>query len=304
MNRLSLAKQGKLRRYAFIITCLTPMLLLYFNFIVRPASSMLMTSLYKWSGLSPNKTFIGFDNFIRLFQDDKFWNALSNTVFLMVVVTFFTLIISLFCAAVLSRTKLKEKNFYRVIFFFPNVLSIVVIGTLFQNIYSQNSGILNETLRMLGLEDWTRAWLGDPDTVLWAIAAAMIWQAVGYYMVIYMAGMDSIDDAIYEAASIDGASKIRQFFSVTLPLLWSTIRVTLVFYITSSLNMSFLFVTTMTQGGTDGESEVLLSYMYKQGFTNANFGYGMAIASFIFVCAFTLASISNYLTRDKDKGEK
>lgn len=291
----------KRKRAGFILVCLLPALLLYCNFMVRPAISMLSTSFFKWSGLSPNKTFVGWKNYDMLIHDAKFWQAFGNTLYLMVAVTVITLALSLFFAAALSRTRLKEKNFYRVVYFFPNVLSIVVIGTLFKNIYSTNNGILNATLRAVGLGQLAHGWLGEAQTVLPAIAVAMVWQAVGYYMVIYMAGMDGIDESIYEAAGIDGAGKVRQFFSLTIPLIWETIRVTLVFFVVSTINMSFLFVTTMTMGEPDGASEVALSYMYKQGFTNANFGYGMTVATVIFLFAFILSSISNALTKRKEQ---
>ncbi len=294
-------RQAARKRVGFITICLLPALILYCNFMVRPAVSMLSTSFYKWSGLSPNMRFIGWRNYEMLWNDAKFWQSFGNTLYLMVWVTLITLALALFFAAALSRTKLKEKNFYRVIFFFPNVLSIVVIGTLFKNIYSMNNGILNALLRNIGLANLTHGWLGEAQTVLPAIAVAMVWQAVGYYMVIYMAGMDGIDAAIYEAADIDGATKGRQFFTLTIPLIWETIRVTLVFFVVSSINMSFQFVTTMTAGEPDGASEVALSYMYRQGFTNANFGYGMTVATVIFLFAFILSTVSNALTNRKEK---
>lgn len=296
-------RRAALRRTGFIAACLAPALILYANFMIRPAISMLSTSFYKWSGLSPNKRFIGWRNYQMLVEDGKFWQAFGNTLWLMLVVTAITLVLALFFAAALSRTRLREKNFYRVVYFFPNVLSIVVIGTLFKNIYSTNNGILNALLRALGLARFTHGWLGETATVLPAIAAAMVWQAVGYYMVIYMAGMDGIDAALYEAAEIDGAGELRQFFSLTVPLIWETIRVTLVFFVVSSINMSFQFVVTMTNGEPNGASEVALSYMYKQGFTNANFGYGMTVATVVFLFAFLLSTVSNFLTnREKKEG--
>ena len=206
----------------------------------------------------------------------------------------------MFLAYTLSRSKLKEKNLYRTLFFFPNVLAIVVIGTLFEQIYNPVSGILNSGLEVLGLSEWTHAWLGEPETVLWAIGIAMIWQAFGYYMVMYLAGMDSISPELYESAELDGASKTRQFFSITLPQMWDIVRVTLVFFIITNMNMSFLFVSVMTGGTPNNRSEVLLSYMYKQAFNNANFGYAMTIGVIIFVFSFILALIINKLTEVKD----
>lgn len=209
--------------------------------------------------------------------------------------------LSLALAYALTRTKLREKNLYRTLFFFPNVLSIVVIGALFEQIYSPNTGILNSGLEKLGLSGLKHMWLGDPKTVLWAIGFAMIWQAFGYYMVIYLAGMDSISPELYEVAEIEGASKIYQFFKVTLPLMWEIIRVSIILFINSNISLSFTMVTVMTDGAPNGSSEVLLSYMYRQGFGNANYGYAMAIAVFIFLFSFGLALVASWMTKNRSE---
>jgi N-acetylglucosamine transport system permease protein len=268
--------------------------------MIYPTLNVFGNSIFHWSGLSPHKRFAGLENFARLMEDKVFWLAFRNTIFLMVVVTVITMALALFLAYTLSKTKLKERSAYRTLFFFPNVLSFVVIGTLFKNIFAPNTGILNNLLKAVGLESWCRAWLGESETVLWAIAVAMIWQAFGYYMVMYIAGMDTIPKDVYEAADIAGASKFRQFFAITVPLTWEIIRVTLVFFIASTLSTSFLVVSVMTNTSQNYSSEVLLSYMYRQAFTNANFGYSMAVAVFIFLFSLVLAVIVNALTGKKE----
>lgn len=288
------------RRAGFLAFCVLPSVILYVLFMIYPALNVFTTSVYNWSGLSPVKQFVGMQNFVTLFHDDKFWTSFTNTIFLMLVVTVATMALALFFAYSLTQSRLREKNLYRVLFFFPNVLSIVVIGTLFSNIYTPNTGIVNNFLRAVGLDSWCHAWLGEKETVLWAVAIAMIWQAVGYYMVMYLAGMDSISPELYEAADIEGASSWCKFRRITMPLMWEIVRITLVFFIVSTMNMSFLFVTVMTAGGPNGSSEVLLSYMYKQAFTYANFGYAMAIAVVIFLFSMVLALVLNRLTREKN----
>lgn len=288
------------RRSGFLAFCVIPSAVLYLLFMIYPALNVFTTSVYSWSGLSTTKEFVGFKNFTTLFQDEKFWISFKNTIFLMVVVTIVTMATALFLAYTLTQSKLRERNLYRILFFFPNVLSIVVIGTLFSNIYSPNTGIVNNALKAIGLENWCHAWLGEKETVLWAVALAMVWQAVGFYMVMYLAGMDSISPELYEAADIEGASSWRKFRNITLPLMWEIVRITLVFFIMSTLNMSFLFITVMTAGGPNGSSEVLLSYMYRQAFTYANFGYAMAIAVTVFLFSMVLALLVNWLTREKD----
>jgi len=129
------------------------------------------------------------------------------------------------------------------------------------------------------------------------VAIAMIWQAIGYYMVMYLASMSSIPESLYESANLEGAGKIRQFFEITLPLIWTNIRTTLTFFIISSINMSFLIVRAMTNGGPDGATEVFLSYMYKQAYTNSSYGYGMAIGVIVFLFSFALSGLVNLATK-------
>lgn len=290
----------KIKQRGFLLFCIVPSLLLYLYFMVYPSIKVFVNSVFNWSGLSAEKTFVGFENFKTLFHDERFWTSFKNTIFLMIFVTIFTMFLSMFLAYTLTRTKLREKNLYRTLFFFPNVLSVVAIGVLFKQIYAPQTGIINAALEKLGLTSLEHAWLGEPKTVLWAIGIAMIWQAFGYYMVMYLAGMDSISPELYEVADIEGASKTYQFFKITLPMMWEIVRVTLVFFIISNLNMSFLFVNVMTDGAPNGGSEVLLSYMYRQAFSNSNFGYAMAVAVIIFLFSFALALIINRLTKRKE----
>lgn len=290
-------RSRKTQRNWFIAACTIPTLLLFAIFMIYPTIDVFIMSFYRMGSTSLERDFIGLQNFKTLMQDSYFWQAFRNNIFFIIVVTVITMALALLFAALLNQTKLKEKPFYRIIFFFPNVLSVVIIGQLFVQIYDPNMGILNALFRSIHQEGLAHAWLGEEGTVLWAVAMAMIWQAVGYYMVMYMAGMDSIPTQLYEVADLEGMSKFRQFFSITVPLMWEIIRVTIVFFIISTINMSFVFVKVMTNGGPNGSSETLLTYMYKQAFTNSNFGYAMAVGVFIFLFSFVLALISNRLTK-------
>lgn len=140
-------------------------------------------------------------------------------------------------------------------------------------------------------------WLGNQQLVIYSIAIALVWQAIGYYMVMYMASMASIPESIYESVNLDGAGRVKTFFSITIPLVWTNIRTTLTFFIISTINLSFLFVKAMTSGGPDGASEVILSYMYKQAYTNSSYGYGMAIGAVVFIFSFALSAIVNKVTK-------
>lgn len=294
----SLANRKK-KEKIFLACCVTPALLGFSIFVLYPAFQVFRMSLYKWSGGTGKKTFIGIKNFQTLIGSDTFRLAFVNTLFLMAFVTVVTMSLSLFFAAVISRGKLKESNLYRIVLFFPNVLSIVVIGIIFKNLFNPVTGIINSVLASLGKATLPN-WLGDSKYVLWVIALAMIWQAVGYYMVMYIAGMDGVSAELYEVSELEGAGKLQEFFQITLPLIWPTVRTTLVFFILSTMNMSFQFVTVMTNGEPQGHSEVLLSYVNKQAFSNANFGYAMSVSVVVFLFSFILSLIAQALTARRD----
>lgn len=288
------------KKNIFIATCIIPTFVLFSLIVIYPTIKTFSMSFYQWSGISQNAVFIGFKNYVDLFKDRTLIIAFKNTIFLILTVPIITMTLSLFFAAILTQFKLKGKNFYRTVFFFPNVLALVVISILWSQIYHPTMGILNSFLDTIGLEGLKQVWLGDEKVVMWAIVMTMVWQAVGYYMVMYIAGIDGIPKALYEAATVDGASGTRKFFSITIPMLWEVIRTTIIFMISSTLNMSFIFCRVMTAGGPNKSSEVLLTYMYNQAFQNANFGYAMAIAVVIFIFTVCLALISNRLTERRD----
>lgn len=281
----------------FVGLSLIPAAILFVLFMVVPTINVFWMSLFKWGGLVNNKKFVGLDNFKILFKDINFLKSFQNTIFLLVVVTIVTLALAIISAAVLTREDTKFKNFFRIVFYFPNILSVVVISAIFSAILDPNQGIINASLKALSLDSLTRMWLGDQKVVIWCIALAMIWQAVGYYMVMYMSSMSSIPKSLYESADLEGATRMQQFFKITLPLVWNTVRTTLTFFVISTINLSFLFVKVMTSGGPDGSSEVFLSYMYKQAYSNSSYGYGMAIGVVIFIFSFLLSLIINKITK-------
>ena len=258
--------------------CVLPAVLLFFVFMILPTFNIFRMSLYKWGGFSSNRTFVGFENFTKLFRDMKFLQSVENTLLLIVVVSVITMSLAIIFAAILSREKIKGQNFFRVVFYIPNILSIVIISAIFSAIYDANNGMLNSILALFkGADAEPVYWLGDQSIVIYSLAGAMIWQAIGY--------------------NLEGASRIHQFFHITLPLIWTNLRTTLTFFIISTINMSFMFVKAMTSGGPDGSTEVFLSYMYKQAYTNSSYGYGMAIGVVVFAFSFALSAIINAITK-------
>ncbi len=297
---MKLFKKRKKGNGLFIALCLFPAFVLTGIFVVYPTVSIFIISLYKWGGYTADRIFVGFDNYKILFDDPRFWQAAKNSLILIVAVTAVTLFLSLWSAYVLTGEKLRFKSFFRVVLYIPNILSIVVIAAVFSALYDPSRGLINSFISLISDDSPLILWLGDRDLVIISVAIAMIWQAVGYYMVMYMAAMAAIPKSLYEAASLEGAGRARKFFSVTLPLIRPTLRTTLTFFVISNINISFLLVRAMTGGGPDGASEVLLSYMYKQAYTNSSYGYGMAIGTVIFIASFALCALINLLTKTRD----
>ena len=283
------------RRTGFLILCVAPATILFFIFMIVPTLNVFRMSLYERGAYSPTETFVAFNNFKVLFSDTKFIQAMQNTILLIVVVTIITFALALVFAGILTREKIKGSNFFRVIFYIPNILSVVVISGIFSAIYKPDNGLLNSIIGLF--TDLTNPilWKGE-SLVMISLIIAMIWQAVGYYMVMYMASMAAVPLDIYESASIDGAGRMRQFFQITIPLIWTNIRTTLTFFIISTINMAFLFVKAMTSGGPNGASEVALSYMYGQKDAGL-YGYSMAIGVVIFLFSFLLSALVNRATK-------
>ena len=280
----------------FVFACLAPAVILVALFMFWPTVNVFRMSLYRMGGITNRKEFIGLQNFKTLMEDKNFLEAMQNTILIIVMVMIFTIVFAILFAAILQRGKFKGKNFFRVIFYIPNILSIVVIGGIFGAIYDPSNGLLNTFLEAVHLDFLTHKWMGEPKIVIYSIIFALVWQAIGYYMVMYMSGMSAIPEDLYEAASLDGSSEINTFFTVTLPLIWTNIRTTLTFYIISTINLSFLFVQIMTDGGPNGKTEVFLNYMYKQAYGNGAYGYGMAIGVVLIILSFFLGAIVNKIT--------
>jgi N-acetylglucosamine transport system permease protein len=289
-------KKGKARS-VFIGVCVAPAVILFIIFMLVPTFNVFKMSLYRWGGFSNNKEFVGLENFKKLMSDTNFLRTFQNTILLVVCVTVVTMALSLIFAAIISREKIKGENFFRVIFYIPNILSIVIISAIFSAIYDPTNGLLNSFLSIFKGDKNPILWLGDQKIVIFSLVIALIWQAIGYYMVMYMASMASVPESLYESADLEGASHVQQFFSITLPLIWTNIRTTLSFFVISTINLSFQLVKVLTGGDPDGATEVFLSYMYKQAYTNSSYGYGMAIGVIVFLFSFGLAAMISFVTK-------
>ena len=285
--------KSNLKRTGFIFACVAPAVILFAIFMVVPTFNVFRLSMYQRSTFNPNEVFIGLKNFQMLMKDANFIRSMQNMLLLIVMVTVFTMATALVFAGILTREKLKGQDFFRIVFYIPNILSVVVISGIFSAIYDIDRGLLNSILNLFGKEGIL--WKGE-EHVIMSLVIAMVWQAIGYYMVMYMASMSAVPGSLYESAGLDGADRVTQFFQITIPLIWTNIRTTLTFFIISTINMAFLFVSAMTGGGPNNASNVALLYMYNQKNLGGGYGYAMAIGVVIFLVSFGLSALVNKVT--------
>lgn len=302
-NRQHRQKKAQSLPVLFICISVLPAVILTLMFTIWPTVQALYLSFTNATSLGLNNKFVWLDNYIYMFHDKSFIQALKNTAKLMAVVPVITIFCSLVLAFVLNQCKLKERVLYRTIFYFPNIVSLTVVGIIWSFVFHPNVGIINKILGAVGLESLQRSWLGDSKTALWCIAFTLLWQAAGYYMVMHIAAMDGISPEIYESATLDGASAWRKLVSITMPLMKDIIGITFVLALSGTINLSFVLSQVMTGGGPNGASSVLLQYMYTQGFVNGNFGYAMAITVFTLAISVALSMLSRKLTDASEGGQ-
>jgi N-acetylglucosamine transport system permease protein len=282
---------------SFIVVFLAIPLALYTIFVLVPYFSSFIFAFTRWSGLSANITFNGVNNFKKVLADEKFWNALSHNGIALVVLPLVVISIALFFAFLFTQG-IRFAKFFRVTFFFPQVLSVVIVGVLWGFVYHPTIGILNSVLTGLGISAFQSfPWLGDRGTVFASVLGVVIWQSVGFYMVLFVAGMQSIPQDFFEAARVDGANPWNIFWNLTVPLLWDTIRTAIVFLAIGAMDL-FAIVTVMTNGtgGPSRAADVVPVYLYSKAFSEGQFGYATTMGLILLILVLGLAIISLRLT--------
>lgn len=269
-------------------------------FIIIPIIYSLYMSLHDWNIMYNIKGFIGFDNYKEVFSDDRFWNALKNTVIYTVAYVPILVIASLLLAAFINE-KFIGSGFFKSLFFIPAITSMAIIAIIFRFLLDGDIGYVSIILRRMGFN--VPDFLRDPSTAMGAVVLTSAWRWIGFYMVIFLSGFNSIPDSLYEAAEIDGAGKLRQFFSISIPLLMPTISFAL---ITNLINSFQVFdpVYVMTKGGPMFLTEVLVYYVYYMGFNVFDMGYAssMAFILFVIILLFTLLQLKGF-TKSETEGE-
>jgi ABC-type sugar transport system permease subunit len=270
-------------------------LALYLTWVIGPMLYSFYLSATDWDGISLNPRFIGLNNYRQLLNDPVFAVALLNNLKWLLVFTVVPIVAGLGLALLLN-TEVPGIRWFKAAFYSPMVLSFVVIGLIWSWLYHPSDGLINSTLIRLGLvTSQTRpSWLADPNLTLFSIVAAACWRQTAYVMLLYLAGLKTIDPALLEAAQMDGASRWQQFRHVVIPLLLPATIIVVVITVIDSLR-AFDLVYVMTKGGPGYASTVLALFMYIEALNNYRFGYGAAIAVVQFLISFIFIAI--YLSR-------
>lgn len=299
-------------KYPFILAFLLPPVGIYAVFMLSPYVQAIQISFSDWSGLAKTWNYIGFDNYVRMWNDDQLRTALRNNVILILVVPVLTVLLGLFLASMLNvggRRKgaaisgVRGSSVYSVVYFFPMVLSVVVVGIVFRYVFAPENagGILNNLLGAVGLDSLKRLWLAEPNYLIWIIVFVMTWSFVGFYVVLFSAAMQSIPKDIYEAALLDGASRFTTFRTITVPLVWDTVQVGWVYMAIQSMD-AFAQVHIMLgiNGGVQGQGDVLGVAIYREAFSENRFGYSAAIGVLMLILTMVIALLSmRALRREK-----
>lgn len=263
--------------------------LVFLLFVYIPIFENVFLSLFQWSSFSPEKTFIGLKNYVELFHDPVFYQALTNNVLYAVISIVCQVFGGLILAAVLEDKLVRKWSpFFRTVFFLPVVISMTVIALLFDFIYNPETGLLNQLLQAIGLDQLTRAWLGDDSTAMLSVIFVSQWQSVGYIAMLYIVSIQKIPDELYEAARLDGAGKIQQFFHITVPQTKEMSFVAVVMTLTGAFTV-FNEPYILTGGGPGKASEVLSTFLYKSAFTKDMMGYASAIATVVLIITLALS---------------
>jgi raffinose/stachyose/melibiose transport system permease protein len=284
---------GSAGNRVFMAAMLFPAFALVVVFILVPLLSGIQFSLYDWNGVDPVMQWAGLANYAELWTDVAFLQALGRTVVWWIMHVVLAAGGGLLMAGLINEVRWRPAQaLFRSLTFLPHVLSLAVVGVIWSQLYHPTVGLLNDALRAISLDFLTSPWLGDPILALPAVGLASAWQAYGFYMLIFLAGMQTIDPALHEAATIDGANARQRFRYVTLPALHNTISLVLVLAFVSALK-GFGTVWAMTQGGPSRATELAAVYVWRQAFQSGEIGLASAAGLTIAVLAMGVAFAIN-----------
>lgn len=275
-----------------------PALILFSVFIVLPVINSVNLSFTNWNGIDPELEYIGLDNFRLMFSDKRFYNALKNT---LVIGFVFTIVVNIFAlsAAILVDKVIVGKNFFRSAFYLPVLISGVISGFIWSIMFNYSFGIINNILKVIGLGAIEIDFLGKMPNALAAIIFVLIWQRTGYYMVIYLAGLQGIPGELIESAKIDGASPWQRFYYITFPLLAGSMTVNMTLALINGLKV-FDQIAVMTDGGPGFATESITYLIYKVAFGELKQGYGTALALILFLIVLIVSVVQVIILKKRE----
>lgn len=288
--------QQLLRRKRYIAFFVGPALLMFVAFGLVPIGYNIVLSFYRTDLMSPG-TFIGLDNYKNLLNDSIFLRSVGNNLILVVGSLIAHLPLALLLGNILFH-KVRGGHFFQSVYFLPSVVCGVAVGLTWTFIYNSEFGMVNKILELLNLAQFQRAWLSEESTVMLAIMVVVMWQFVGYHLVIQLAAMRAIPGELFESATMDGASAWNQFWRITFPLIRPMLKVDAILIVTGSLKY-FDLVFAMTRGGPNHASEVMSTYMFTTAFRTLKFGYASAIANALLLLCVLAIVASNYLFKSE-----
>ncbi|MBR7673106.1 carbohydrate ABC transporter permease [Streptomyces daliensis] len=297
-----------LDKYRFICWFLLLPLVIYAVFVISPFFQAFYYSLTDWTGFSSEFSFVGLDNYTRMMDDSTFWAAMQHSLILLIVAPVVTLALGLFFAFMLQAGGRHKKNevisgvrgskLYKNVYFFPQVISVAIIGVVWGAMYDPITGPINEVLRTVGLGALAQNWLADPTFALASVLFVVCWMFVGFYVVLFSAAMGSIPKDIYEAALLDGASRPKTFFKVTLPLIWDTVQTGWIYMGIQALDcFAVVHIMTINKGGPGDSTLVTPVYLYKKAFDSGQAGYATAIGVVLLLVTMVFAAVMMLLSR-------
>lgn len=286
-NTNSLAKARAKSTAIAATVFLLPALLLIAIYMVYPVIDTFVTSAYKWNGISSDKIFVGLDNWKTLLSDSSFWSSFGHNVIVMVFSILLQIPLGLLLATFLDAGG-KKFNIFKIIWFFPYLMSSVAIAFLFNYILATNGGLFSSLATLITGKKTLIDLLGKNPSALFSVIGVMAWQFTPFYMVYFIAGYSNIDASLYEAAVIDGATRKQYLFKIAIPLLGPIFKTACTMSLIGSLKY-FDMVWNMTQGGPAGGTELMATYMYKLSFQQFNMGYGSCVAAGMFILITLIA---------------
>ena len=274
-----------------------PAFIIYFCFALIPIAYNIYLSFFETNLMEIND-FVGFKNYTDLFKDGIFLKAFKNNITMVIGSLIAHMPLAMFFGNAIYK-KIKGASFFQTVFFLPCVICGVAVGLTWSFVYNGNYGLLNGFLKMIGMGSLAKVWLSDKDIAIFCIIVVVMWQYVGYHMIIQLAAMRNIDAELFEAAEIDGATQWQQFKSITFPMIKPILKIDAVLIITGSLKYYDL-IAVMTNGGPNHATEVMSTYMYYMGFNILRFGYSSAIGVILLILCMSSVGISNLVFRTND----